>query len=67
LDLLAGDDLAWALKKHAEDLKRLLLEFEFDSTFAEFTALQVQLKDTELMGRPLLFGVDHGKPRLKRS
>src|SRR5437762_1952195 len=61
LNIFPGDDLTRAFNKHAENLKRLLLQLESDAVLSKFSRPCVQLKDTEPMDSFLLLGVHHWK------
>jgi hypothetical protein len=46
--VVSGDNLARALEKYGEDLKRLFGEFEPDPVLTDFAGLEVYLKNTEM-------------------
>ena len=45
---VAGDNLARILKKHDQNLKRLLWELESKTMLAELASLQIHLENTEM-------------------
>jgi hypothetical protein len=47
LQLLAGDDLTWPLRKHSQDPERLLLQPEHDSMLAQLHGVAVQFVHSE--------------------
>ena len=46
-ELISADDLPVPVQQKGKDLKRLLLQLDSPTLFAEFTRLRVHLKDAE--------------------
>lgn len=54
--LVTRDDLAGPLQQHSQDLKGLILEFDFDPVAAQFSCAQIHLEDTETDRRSSVTG-----------
>jgi hypothetical protein len=60
--LLLGHDLAGVFDQDCENLEGLLLELDPDSPFAQFSGLEVQLKNPELHDLGFGCGCGHAAP-----